>query len=119
MLAIHRSQSSARYEMRTSPLFGRQGLSGNARPRPYYGEEITPRDGPLYKRAEPITDAQIAKLPDERYGLVMVFRTFDRAASHHHEGEPAVALNDLAPIPDSAPCACPGARNPVRRRGVV
>jgi hypothetical protein len=27
-----------------------------------------------------VTDAQIARLPDERYGLVMVFRTFDRAS---------------------------------------
>ena len=80
VLAIYRSQSTARYELRTSPLYGRQGLSGNNNARPYYGDEVTPRDGPLYYRAAPVTDAEIAKLPDERYGLVMVFRTFDRAS---------------------------------------
>ena len=100
VLAIHRSQSSARYEMRTSPLFGRQGLSGNDRPRRYYSEEITPRDGPLYKRGEPVTDAQLAKLPEERYGLVMVFRTFDRAAfGIVMQASRPVALNDFVTNP--------------------
>ena len=100
VLAIHRSQSSARYELRTSPLYGRQGFAGNDSPRPYYGEEISPRDGPLYQRAEPVTDAQIAKLPDERYGLVMVFRTFDRAAfALIMQASRPVALNDLVTNP--------------------
>jgi hypothetical protein len=100
VLAIHRSQSSARYEMRTSPLFGRQGLSGNDRPRRYYSEEITPRDGPLYNRGEPVTDAQLAKLPEERYGLVMVFRTFDRAAfGIIMQASRPVALNDFVTNP--------------------
>lgn len=80
VLAIYRSQTAARYEQRTSPLYGRQGLSGSDTPRPYYGDQITPRDAPVYTRSQPINEADIAKLPDERYGLVMVFRTFDRAA---------------------------------------
>ena len=80
VLAIYRSQTAARYEQRTSPLYGRQGLSGNDAPRPYYSEQVTPRDAPVYTRGQPISEADIAKLPDERYGLVMVFRTFDRAA---------------------------------------
>jgi hypothetical protein len=80
VLAIYRSQSTARYELRTSPLYGRQGPSGNDTPRTYYSEQLTPRDAPLYARGVPVSQEDIAKLPDERYGLVMVFRTFDRAA---------------------------------------
>lgn len=80
VLAIYRSQSTARYELRTSPLYGRQGLSGSEEPRPYYSEQIAPRDAPLYVRGAPVRQQDIAKLPDERYGLLMVFRTFDRAA---------------------------------------
>jgi hypothetical protein len=32
------------------------------------------------ERGEAITNKDIAQLPDQRYGLVMVFRTFDRAS---------------------------------------
>jgi hypothetical protein len=100
VLAIYRSQSTARYELRTSPLYGRQGLSGSDKPRAYYGDEITPRDGPLYGRAQPVTDAEIAKLPDERYGLVMVFRTFDRAAfGIVMQASRQVTLQDIATNP--------------------
>lgn len=80
VLAIYRSQSSSRYTQRTQPLFGRSGPSGNDGPSTYYGEQLSPRDGPVYTRGEPVQESDIAKLPDERYGLVMVFRTFDRAA---------------------------------------
>jgi len=34
----------------------------------------------LAKRGEAVTRDLIATLPDERYGLVMVFRTFDRTS---------------------------------------
>lgn len=80
VLAIYRSQSTARYELRSSPLWGVQGPTGNDQPRTYYSEQISPRDGPFYNTAKPISQAEISGLPDERYGLVMVFRTFDRAA---------------------------------------
>jgi hypothetical protein len=80
VLAIHRNQSSALYTQRTEPLYGRSGLSGSDAPRTYYGERLTPRDAEVYTRPEPIRNSDLAKLPDERYGLVMVFRTFDRAA---------------------------------------
>lgn len=100
VLAIYRSQTSARYELRTSPLFGRQGPSGNNKPRPYYGDEMTPRDAPLYKRQTPITDAEIANLPDERYGLVMVFRTFDRASfGLVMQASRQVSINDVVTNP--------------------
>jgi len=84
VLAIYTSTAIAkrlgRYGLRTSALYGRQGPSGSDSPRTYYNNEITPRDGPLYGNVEPIDEALIRKLPDERYGLVMVFRTFDRAS---------------------------------------
>jgi hypothetical protein len=80
VLAIYRSQSSSRYTQRTAPLYGRSGITGNDESRTYYGEQTTPRDAPLYARGTPISESDLAKLPDERYGLIMVFRTFDRAA---------------------------------------
>jgi len=80
VLAIFRSQSTARYETRMSPLYGREGLSGSDRPRTYYSEQLTSRDSSLLEGGVPIRPEDAAKLPDERYGLVMVFRTFDRAA---------------------------------------
>ncbi len=80
VLALYRSQNAARYNLRTSPLFGREGLTGNDERRVFYEERLTPRDGPLYAKGTPINDAELATLPDERYGLVMIFRTFDRAS---------------------------------------
>ena len=80
VLAIYRSQSTQRYDLRMSPLYGKQGITGDDSPRTYYSPELTPRDAPLYQRGQPISEEDAAKLPDERYGLVMVFRTFDRAA---------------------------------------
>ncbi len=101
VLAIYRSQSTARYEMRTSPVYGRQGPSGNERPRIYHSEQLVPRDGRLFgTTTTPITGAEIAKLPDERYGLVMVFRTFDRASfAIVMQASRPVALNDLVTNP--------------------
>jgi hypothetical protein len=80
VLAIYRSQGRARYDLRTGALYGRQGPSGDDSRRPYHGTDIVPRDAPLYSRAPVINEADLARLPDERYGLVMIFRTFDRAA---------------------------------------
>lgn len=84
VLAIYTSTAInkrlGRYGLRTSALYGRQGPSGSDSPRTYYSPELTPRDGPLFGKTEPIDEDLIRKLPDERYGLVMVFRTFDRAA---------------------------------------
>jgi hypothetical protein len=101
VLAIYRSQSTSRYEVRASPLYGRQGLSGNDSSRTYYSENLTPaRDAPLYERPQPITQADVANLPDERYGLVMVFRTFDRAAfGLIMQASRQVAVNDIVTNP--------------------
>lgn len=100
VLAIFRSQSTSRYEVRRSPLYGREGLSLSNSPRTYYDEQLPPRDAPLYARGKPIAESDFAKLPDERYGLVMVFRTFDRAAfGLVMQASRPVAVNDLVTNP--------------------
>ena len=100
VLAIYRSQSTLSYGSRMAPLYGREGLSVSDSPRAYYSEEITPRDAPLYERGRRITVEEAAKLPDERFGLVMVFRTFDRAAfGLVMQASRPVAVNDLVTNP--------------------
>jgi hypothetical protein len=103
VLALYRSQSTAQFETRMSPLFGRQGPTGSKAPRNYYPEKLTPRDEPilsLVRGPDPIRPEDAAKLPDERYGLIMVFRTFDRAAfGLVMQASRPVAVNDLATNP--------------------
>lgn len=100
VLGIFRNARVARYALRTSPLWGRTGLSGNDEPRVYYPDELTPRDGPLYPRHAPVSDADLAKIPRERYGLVMVFRTFDRAAfALVMEAAQQVSIHDVVTNP--------------------
>ena len=100
VLAIYRSQSKSRYELRASPFYGREGPTGNDRPRTYYEEELTPRDGPLYDTTRRVSPENIAQLPDERYGLVMVFRTFDRTAfGMVMRASRQVAVNDIITNP--------------------
>ena len=77
-----------------------RGSAASDSPRTYYSEQLTPRDAPLYARGKPITEADIARLPDERYGLVMVFRTFDRTAfGLVMQASRPVAVNDLVTNP--------------------
>ncbi len=100
VLAIHRNAQDSRYGIRTEPLFGRQGPSGSDARRPYYAEELTPRDAPVFTNAKPVSDGDIANLPNERYGLVMVFRTFDRAAfGLVMQASRPVSLNDVVVNP--------------------
>jgi len=100
VLAIYRNQTTLSYGSRMAPLYGREGLSGSDSPRAYYSEELTPRDAPLYERGRRITVEEASKLPDERYGLVMVFRTFDRAAfGLVMQASRPVAINDLVTNP--------------------
>ena len=100
VLAIYRNQTTLSYGSRMAPLYGREGLSGSDSPRAYYSEELTPRDAPLYERGRRITVEEATKLPDERYGLVMVFRTFDRAAfGLVMQASRPVAINDLVTNP--------------------
>ena len=101
VLAISRSQSTAQFETRAQPLFGRTGPTGSDKPVTYYAEQITPRDSfPLAATSKPVRPEDVAKLPDERYGLVMVFRTFDRAAfGIVMQASRPVAVNDVASNP--------------------
>src|SRR6185436_4309960 len=80
VLALHRDQRSARYDQRTQPLFGRTGPTGNDRRIPYYPADLGARNTPPYATAPPVRESDFAQLPVERYGLVMVFRTFERAS---------------------------------------
>ncbi len=79
VLAIYPNQR-ARIASRTSPLYGRVGLSGDDEPRTYYEQVLTPRDGPIYPVVRPLEASDADSLPRERAGLVMVFRTFHRTA---------------------------------------
>jgi hypothetical protein len=80
VLALFRDQRSARYAERTEPLFGRQGPTGDDKRIPYYPADLPARDSPLFKGAPPVRESDFSQLPAERYGLVLVFRTFDRAS---------------------------------------
>jgi LysM repeat protein len=81
ILALVRSQNSSRYAMRTSSLFGRTGPTGSDARRPYVEEPLNVRNSAvIFDKRNVINDADLAKLPDERYGLVMVFRTFENAS---------------------------------------
>lgn len=100
VLAIYRTQPGARYSLRTSPLWGRSGPSGDDGSRAYYSEQITPRDASLYPQRQKITELDLAKFPSERYGLLMVFRTFDHASfALVMEASRQVSLNDIVANP--------------------
>jgi hypothetical protein len=99
VLAIERSQTTSRYNQRTEPLFGRSGITGSDTPRVYYSEPLPPRET-IIARGEAVTREDIAKLPDERYGLVMVFRTFERASfAIVMEASRPVAVTDFVTNP--------------------
>ncbi len=100
VLALHRSQNAARYNLRTSPLYGRAGPTGDETRRTYYESRLTPRDGPVYPVTSPLDDSELANLPDETYGLVMVFRTFDRASfALVMDSKRPVAISDIVTTP--------------------
>jgi hypothetical protein len=100
VLAIYRVQPGARYALRTSPLYGRSGPSGDDTPRSYYSEQLTPRDASLYPQRQKITELDLAKFPSERYGLLMVFRTFDHTSfALIMEASRQVSLNDVVANP--------------------
>jgi hypothetical protein len=79
VLALYRDLKSARFAERTEPLFGRSGPSGRDDRIPYVPPGRSSRDSPLFDN-EPAIKADELKLPPSRYGLVMVFRVFERAS---------------------------------------
>ena len=99
VLALLRNQQDSRYPLRASPIWGEQG-PGGAAPLQYRPEELTTRDAPVFHRPAPLNEDALARLPDERYGLLMVFRTFDRAAfALVMEASRPVQLNDVVSNP--------------------
>jgi hypothetical protein len=79
VLALYRDLKSARFAERTEPLYGRSGPSGRDDRVPYFPPGRSSRDSPLFDK-EPAITADELKLPPVRYGLVLVFRVFERAS---------------------------------------
>ena len=90
VLAIYRNLNAAPYQFRESSLWGRTGFIYDAKnPKTrYVNEPLVTRDSPLYGRVGPggfqykdnNTGLPSPQLPDERYGLLMIFRVFERAS---------------------------------------
>ncbi len=100
ILALYRSANSARYSLRTSAMLGRTGPTGNDGQRPYYEEQLNVRDSPVFSVQKPLNDKDLAKLPDERHGLVMVFRAFERTAfALVMQSRLPVAIDDIVTTP--------------------
>jgi hypothetical protein len=101
VLAIYRNLNAPTFTLRESPLYGRTGLIYSAaNPHTnYQNEPLGDRNSPIYGRIGPAgaqfkndkTNVPIVTLPDERYGLLLVFRVFDRASY-------ALVMNAARPV---------------------
>lgn len=89
VLAIYRNLNSPTFTLRESPLWGRTGLIFDPKqPSTYQNEPLGDRNSPIFGRTGPFgaefkndkTVVPQVNLPDERYGLLLVFRVFDRAS---------------------------------------
>ncbi len=90
VLAIYRNMNAPTYTLREQSLYGRMGIMYDPKNpnTSYQNEPLGDRNSPLYGRVGPMgyqfkndkTNVPPVIVPDERYGLLMVFRVFDRAA---------------------------------------
>jgi hypothetical protein len=88
VLAIYRNLNASTNRLREAPMWGRLGPTGNDRGGHYVNEPLNTRGSPLWGRVGPAgaqfkddkSNLPSAVLPDERYGLMLVFRVFDRAS---------------------------------------
>ena len=90
VLALYRNLNASNYQMRESAMWGRTGLIYTEKnPKTnYVNEPLLTRDSPLWGRTGPMgykhkndqTSLPSPPLPDERYGLMMIFRVFERAS---------------------------------------
>ena len=109
VFAIYRNLNASTNRMRESPMWGRLGPTGNdTANKTYVNEPLVTRNSPLWGRHGPLgalykddkTNLPAADLPDERYGLMMVFRVFNRASyALIMNAERPVNLLDLATNP--------------------
>ena len=77
---------------------------------PYYPAPDV-RATPPCRSAPPVRESDFAKLPAERYGLVMVFRAFDRASyALVMQATRPVAVSDIIANPNRGPRARAAAR---------
>jgi hypothetical protein len=90
VLAIYRNLNAPTFTLRESAMWGRTGLmySDKDTKTNYKNEPLGDRNSPLWGRVGPSgsqfkndkTNLPNVELPDERYGLLMIFRVFDRTA---------------------------------------
>ncbi len=110
VLAIYRNLNASSNRLRESPLYGRRGfIYDEKNPKTnYVNQPLRTRDSPLWGRVGPMghqyKDDKSAlpspTLPDERYGLMMIFRVFDRASyALIMNAERPVSLVDIATNP--------------------
>ena len=105
VLAIYRDQRAARYHERTEPVFGRTGPTGSDKRIPYYPAVDDPRNSRVFQTSPgPVREEDFAALPTERYGILLVFRVFDRASY-------ALVMNATRPVAELDIVANPDSRN--------
>ncbi len=88
VFAIYRNLNASTNRLRESPMWGKLAPGGSDKGSNYVNEPLVTRDAPLWGRLGPAgakfkddkTNLPSATLPDERYGLMLVFRVFDRAS---------------------------------------